>query len=720
MKYFAWVLLLQSAASLSHTSSDNPVQKVIELLTSLEAKIIKDGEAEQKAFEDYAEWCETGAKDKEYEIKTAKSEIEDLSATITKSSSDIDTHTAKIGDLAASIATNEADLKAATEIREKELAEFSASEAELVEAVDILDRAIMVLERNMKETGASMMQVQMGAGMSNVLSVLKTVIDAASMNAHDKKKLLALAQSNSNEDDAEMDAATAEMKESMMGAPDPAAYKSHSTSIIDVLGDMREKAEAQLDEARKAEMNSKHNYEMLKQSLTDEMAVDNKELAESKAGLASAQESKATAEGDLAVTQKDLADAQKVLGSMHQDCMTKATDHEAAVQGRADELKALAEAKKIMTSMTGGAEAKTYSFMQIGSIRGAESNIQTEAHKASMTSRIRTRVDLANFEVVNLLKRLAREQHSAALSQLASKIATTMSFGASSGEDPFAKVKELISGMIERLIKEGEEEASHKAYCDTEMGKTKKRRGELEHDVETLTAKIDKATSQSAKLKEEVAQLNKELADIATSQAEVEKLHAEAGDVFKETKADLEQGLDGVRMALKVLKEYYAKDGESLAQMKYEPSSGAASGIIGMLEVIESDFSKNLAGAIAENENEAIEYEKVSMENRVSKAMKEQDVKYKTKEAAGLDKSIAEHSSDLEGTQQELDSILEYTKTLRAQCEIKPESYAERKARREAEIAGLKEALSILEGESVFLQQSKHKKLRGVAPHKKF
>merc|ERR1719359_2004985 len=117
-------------------------------------------------------------------------------------------------------------------------------------------------------------------------------------------------------------------------------------------------------------MNSKHNYELLKQSLTDEISVDNKDLSESKTGLAGATEVKATAEGDLAVTQKDLADAQKVLGSMHQDCMTAATDHEAAVQGRAEELKALAEAKKIITSMTSGAEAKTYSFMQVGSIRG--------------------------------------------------------------------------------------------------------------------------------------------------------------------------------------------------------------------------------------------------------------------------------------------------------------------------------------------------------------
>merc|ERR1719240_1720753 len=179
--------------------------------------------------------------------------------------------------------------------------------------------------------------------------------------------------------------------------------------------------------------------------------------------------------------------------------------------------------------------------MQTGSVRGADSNIQT--HKASMTSRIQTRADLANFEVVNLLKRLAKEQHSAALSQLASKVGTMMRFGASNGEDPFAKVKEMISTMIERLIKEGEEEASHKAYCDTELGKTKKKRAELEHDDEVLTAKIDKAKATSAKLKEEVAALQNEIAEIVKSQAEVEEIYAKEGETFEATKADLEQGL---------------------------------------------------------------------------------------------------------------------------------------------------------------------------------
>merc|ERR1719164_354443 len=98
------------------------------------------------------------------------------------------------------------------------------------------------------------------------------------------------------------------------------------------------------------------------------------------------------------------------------------------------------------------------------------------------------------------------------------------------------------------------------------------------------------------------------------------------------------------------------------------------------------------------------EYDKVSQENKITEATKDQDVKYKTKEAKSLDKAIAEHSSDKEGLQTELTAVLEYQEKINGMCIAKPESYEERKARREAEINGLKEALKILESEGVFFQ----------------
>jgi len=360
----------------------------------------------------------------------------------------------------------------------------------------------------------------------------------------------------------------------------------------------------------------------------------------------------------------------------------KATDFEAEVASRGEELKALAEAKKIITEMTGGAAGQTYSFFQMA------------AH-----SRLRTRADLANFEAVKYVQKLSENLHSSALSQLANRMAAAARMGASAGEDPFAKVKGLISEMIERLLKEAAEDAAHKAYCDKEMSETKAKKEELTTEIEELTTKIDQMSADSAKLKEEVATLSKELADLATSQAEMDKLREEENTAYVKNKAEMEEGLEGIKLALKVLRDYYAKDAA------HKSAKGAGGGIIGMLEVVESDFSKGLAEMIAIEEEAAAAYEKQTKENEIAKTTKEQDVKYKTKEAKSLDKAVAEHTSDREGLQTELDAVLDYWEKIQEQCIAKPEPYEERKKRREAEIAGLKEALAILEGEAALIQK---------------
>merc|ERR1719326_86433 len=128
--------------------------------------------------------------------------------------------------------------------------------------------------------------------------------------------------------------------------------------------------------------------------------------------------------------------------------------------------------------------------------------------------------------------------------------------------------------------------------------------------------------------------------------------------------------------------------------------NGAGAGIIGLLEVVESDFSRNLAEGQAQEAASQEEYEKITQENKVTKSMKDQDVKYKTQEATELDKRRAEAESDRTGVQQELDAVNEYYEKLKPQCIAKPESYEERKARRDQEIAGLKEAHEILAAEA--------------------
>merc|ERR1719235_460000 len=349
--------------------------------------------------------------------------------------------------------------------------------------------------------------------------------------------------------------------------------------------------------------------------------------------------------------------------------MTVAQDHEVSLKGRAEELAALAKATEIIKESTGAAQAASYSFLQVKS-----------------GSRISSRADLAKLEVVTAVKKLAKTQHSAALAQLASRISAAIRLGTSGGDDVFAKVKSLITDMIAKLQKEAAEEAELKEYCDEETAKSDEKKGELTDDTDKLKAKIDQSTAKSANLKSEVAALQKDLAELASLQSEMDKMRADENAAYLVVKADLEKGVAGVGAALKVLREYYGS--ASLVQQPSPPSTHSASGdaggsIISMLEVAESDFSKNLAQANMEEEDAQSTYDKQTQENKTTKTMKTQDAKYKAAEAKSLDKSVSELSSDLGEKQTELDAVLEYRAKLDAKCIKKPETYEERKARRE-------------------------------------
>jgi len=115
--------------------------------------------------------------------------------------------------------------------------------------------------------------------------------------------------------------------------------------------------------------------------------------------------------------------------------------------------------------------------------------------------------------------------------------------------------------------------------------------------------------------------------------------------------------------------------------------------------------------------DEVAEYEKVSQENALAKKTKEQDVKYKTQEFKGLDNSLAESAEELKAAQKELDAVLDYYDKVKQRCVAKPEPYEERVKRRNAEIKGLRNAISILDQEAALAQTSKKGSKRHFLSH---
>lgn len=504
---------LFTALVTAQANNANPIEKIIQMIGELETKIIKEGEDSQKTYEEFSEWCEDTSKNLMFEIKTGKGEVADLKATIEKESSNIQVQDSKIEELAGAISVDEADLKAATEIRDKEQATFSAEEKDLVETVDILERAIGIIEKEMNG-GAAMVQLKKA---STVAQVLGMMVQAESLSSADAHKLTALVQTVQRSDDDDS------------GAPDPAAYESQSGGVIDTMNDLLEKAQTQLDTTRATEQKNVQNYEMLKQSLTDQIKNANKEMDEAKTSKAASEEAKATAEGDLEVTGKSLAEDLKALAELHHNCMTTASDFEAETTSRGEELKALATAKKIIKETTSGAASQSYGLDQVSFVQTSMSN--------------------TNNKAVRFIRQLAKKHHAPALAQLASRMASEMRFGSGSQSDVFEKIKGLITDMIEKLEAEAEADATKKAYCDKELAETNQKKDDKTAEIEKLSAKIEQQKAQSAKLKEEVAVLQEELAALVKEQAEMDKIRAEEKAAFEKNSAEMEKGLNGIKMA---------------------------------------------------------------------------------------------------------------------------------------------------------------------------
>lgn len=715
------VFALFALATLS--GAVDPLGKVFELIEGLKSKVIADGEQEEKAYQKYLDYCGKAAKNVQYEIGVTTNLGEKLSAKVTQLSSYIEVADSKTSDLAESISKAESELKGATDIRNKEAEDFKVGEKELMSTVDTLERALSALEKQLN-SGASFAQLDTKT-LANLVQTLSVIDDAAALDGTSMDTLTALVQSREDDGDLEL------------GAPAAAAHSKQSGGIMEALDDLKDKAEGQLAALRSNEVKAKNSYEMLRQGLQDEIKAETKELQDTKSGKAEAAEAKASSEGNLVVAKKELVTSAKKNSEVQSSCQVAATDHEANNAARKEELKVLVMAEKILTESTGAADAAS-SFLQLGASSHSRQRAATREH--------------ASDEVIGMVQQLAKQHHSGSLAQLASRISAVLRYGAAGHSgDPFKKVSDLITAMINKLEKSASEEASEKAYCDEELSKTKAKKGELEDIVTKLEAKIGKSVSQSSSLKQEVTDLMGELAELAKEQASMDDTRRVSQAAHLVAKTDLEKGLGGVRNALSLLRDYYGgaaliqsetndesllqEDGDSdhdnmsaLMQQatkagqpappnKASKSSGAGQGIIGLLEVCESDLAKNLATEDAEESDSLSSYEKQTQMNKITKVQKEQDSKFKTQEFKRLDKSVSEMQADKATENDELTAVNEYNGKLKDRCVAKPTAYEKLKARRDSEIAGLKEALVSLESAALMQQgaRSHHGRLRGDA-----
>jgi chromosome segregation ATPase len=516
--------------------------------------------------------------------------------------------------------------------------------------------------------------------MANVLgamaSGLQKVVEASWINSHQKAMLQSLLQANAGDSDEDL---------SLSAQPQGTTvnYESASGGILDTLADMQSKAEESLSSTRKDEMEAAHAFALLKQGLEDEIKVAKKQLSEATQTRSTTEEEQYSAETALTETQETLAADEKYLAELKQSCSMKATEWAARQKQAGEETAAIEKAKEVLSE-------------------GVKVFLQTSTHLTT-ASKMEGDMD-SRSQVVGILRRISKKAHSYALMQLL----------ASAQSDPFGKIRGLIEEMIAKLTKEAAEEADQKSFCDEEISESKAKQADLSGKLDKTTARIAKAEADKAKLEEDIKLLETEIAEIDAGQAEATKVRQEEHAEYLKASKDFKDSATAVAKAIAVLSEYY--NSAAFVQVKQAPEFGGAksdvgSTIVSILEVAESDFTTMLAEAEADESSAAEAYEKLTQENAITKTTKQGDVKGKTSEGKQLEVALGNYAENKATTTDELDAVLMYLDKLKPQCESKVMSYAERKAKREQEIEGLKEALTILSSEALIQVKSS---LRGI------
>merc|ERR1719146_302707 len=331
--------------------------------------------------------------------------------------------------------------------------------------------------------------------------------------------------------------------------------------------------------------------------------------------------------------------------------------------------------------------------------------IQTKSAFAQLRSASN---DIVRQRVVEFLQGRAQKLGSKYLALMATR----------AGADPFGKVKKMIKDLIVKLMEEANAEADQHAYCETELATNKQTREIKSSEVEELTAELESQNALKEKLTTEIAEFSDEVASIKKQQNEATKIRGEEKKTNEATIADAKVAQAAVEKATEVLKNFYDKHAASsafvqdTADMKQEMSQAASldpykgqhagsGGILGMMEVILSDFAR-LETETQEAENAAAStYEKFMNESNEDVAVKETEIEHKSNKKDTCVETIAELDKNLKLTQEELDKALEYYDKLKAECLDLGVSYEERVKMREEEIQSLQEALKVLAGQDL-------------------
>jgi len=657
-----------SCALVQDDSKNRPVSKVITLLKDMVAQLEKEAEEDEEVYETMGCWCETNDKAKTKSIADAEQAISDLTAAIegfTASSARLNT---EIANLEKEVAKNSQALDTATALRTKELAEFNAEEKESLQTISSLKSAVIALSKHHE---AALLQSESSATSMEFLKVpvmLQQLVQkhADMFSPAQKRAVGSFVQTATNEE-----------------------YAPASGEIFGILKQMKETFETNLANSQKEEMQSQKDYEDLKAAKEAEIKAGQDLIDTKSTELGTTDEKNAQSKESLEDTRDTLAADTAFLADLKERCQNMDQEYEERTKTRQLEIQAVSKALAFLSSDEAhDLFTRTFNFVQV--------RTASKSHKRTQVSKV--------------LSEAAQKFQDPRLSTLAVQARL----------DAFTKVKKSIQDMVDKLIKEKEDEIKHKDFCVEELNNNERDTEMKERDKADLIAKIDDLAMTIDTLAKEIEVLKADVAELQVQMKRAGEDREKQNKEFQVTVADQRATQKLLAAALNILKGFYEK--AALVQKKaseklvagqapppgfksYEKNA-ASGGVMGMMQGIIDDAKAMEAEAIRGEEDSQKSYEDFVKDTNTSIEMKTKDIVSKSDMKAKAEGEKVEAESELEATMGELEQLANENADLHKSCDFTLKNFELRQTARDDEIEALKQALAMFSGASfsAFLQ----------------
>jgi len=661
-----------------------PVEKVIELLTKLEAEVQAEGKKEAAAYDKFACFCKEQADDKLYAIEKSEKKIAMQEKQIKALASEISDLQLQIADLRKKIKKAKADQEEADKVRNEEFEKYSKKEKALSGAIKAIEGAIASLEQSKEGMVDAKLNLQQTLALPNV------------------RMALALIQQ------------------------EPAAYEYRSNDIIATLKGLLKTFKDNKEELDTEEAHKRNDYELAKQANENEIAFAQQTTDEKSKLSAEKEAEKEQIKKDKDEETADMNADQAFLDELTTLGEKKAEEFDQRSKTRTAEITALNEALTILKSGVQpnyGANKKLNLVIAKETLtQGAPVAKTAHGHWVWVEDPVESKPmaflqvnkkasESKSKKVLSFLTEQAKVLKSAAISTLLAKIEV------GAGLDHFVKVRGMIKDLIAKLEADAEAEATTKSFCDEEMKKSIEKRDAAIAGKEETSATIDQKKTEIADLVAEIDDLANQLAELRKGLFEAEQLREKERLENEETLAQAKEGKASIESAIKVLKEFYGeafaqfvpagagRDGKTVSDLapdtgfdgKYGGMQDAAKGIFGFLEIIQSDFERTIKTVEEAEEEAATAHEEYKTETEADIKAKEGTKKEKEDLKKTTEEELVEAEDKFKDFKKELKEAKDELADLKPICLGPEQSWEDRRKQQKQEIEALKQALAILE-----------------------